>query len=67
MILTKAQSQSIYNAMCELNNVSARIDASLQNCRVTEQADGSVLVFGYASPSECYSGQTAFAEAYGAL
>jgi len=65
VILNQPQAEAVYRAMCELNNVSGRIDVRLQNGRVNESANGVILVTGYAKPSEDYSNQSAFAAAYG--
>ena len=66
MILTQAQAEAVYSAMCSLNNVSGRIDAHISSAgRVVECANGVVLVTAYGKQSEDYSSQSAFATAYG--
>lgn len=63
LILTPAQAEAVYSAMCELNNVGGRIDVRLANCCVTEHSRG-VNVEG-PTTTEQYANQSAFATAYG--
>lgn len=67
-ILNKAQAEAVYSAMCELNNVSGRINAVMGDRRVAE-INGCITVFEYLEgqwePSERYDNQADFAAAYG--
>lgn len=77
LILNQSQAEAVYSAMCALNNVSGRIDASMPagggtGARVRETIDGSILVAGefrgeaHGGPwKEIYADQNAFATAYG--
>lgn len=73
-ILSKAQAEAVYSAMCALNNVGARLDAFLENAfHAREMADGRVVVHivpnvtfpgSHAAEPEIYADQSASA-AYG--
>lgn len=73
-ILSQAQAESVYAAMCSLNNVGARIDCFAdKQFSAREMADGRIVVhpqndsvfpFRSAEP-ETYANQAEFAEAYG--
>lgn len=75
LILTPAQAEAVYSAMCALNNVGARIDAFLEGAfHAREMADGRVVVHivpnvtfpgSHAAEPEIYPNQSAFATAYG--
>lgn len=70
MILTPAQAEAVYSAMCHLNNVSGRIAATMEEkLRVIEMATGAVyvreLLGGEWETAELYADQSAFATAYG--
>lgn len=72
LILNQSQAEAVYSAMCELNNVSARLDTFIEaesiHCR--EISGGRVVIHKTPeSPalvvSEEYPDQSAFATAYG--
>lgn len=74
LILTTAQAQAVYSAMCALNNVCAKIDTEVPAgsagsgmiARVYEAHSGAVVVCsGRSDPVEQYDNQAAFAAAYG--
>lgn len=70
MILTKAQAEAVYSAMCHLNNVGMRIGATLDGgVRVIEVPGGAVhvrrFIGGEWASGELYGDQSAFATAYG--
>ncbi len=65
LILSAVEAVAAYRAMCELNDVSGRLDANFRGKRVVEFANGVVMVTGYAKPSEDYTNQAEFAAAYG--
>ena len=76
MILTNAQAQAAYNAMCALNNVSATIQEIGIPTRpgwklsVRERDNGSIVVHHMAPDAirdqrEDYHAQSDFAAAYG--
>lgn len=81
MILSTAQAEAVYSAMCALGDVGARLDAFLEGgFHVREMPDGQVVVhavLGSAFPAsahlraqdepEIYLSQFAFAVAYGLL
>ncbi|AVS68144.1 hypothetical protein C8245_22985 [Paracidovorax avenae] len=70
-ILTQAQAEAVYSAMCNLNNVFMRLDGCVgTGIRCHEDENGEVFVFktlaGHTGgPREEYANQTAFAAAYG--
>lgn len=64
LILTTAQAEAVYGAMCALNNIDARLDARVGPTRVYETLSGTVVVSAYALPTEDYANQAAFAAAY---
>ena len=69
LILTQAQAEAAYSAMCALNNVSSRLMATFEEkLRVVERSCGGIYVLemlqGEWSPSERYDDQAAFATAY---
>ena len=74
-ILTKAQAEAVYSAMCALNNVYGRIahlSLDLHPGRavsINETPEGEVLISwldaGHCAQSERHLGQAAFAAAYG--
>ncbi|MDX3877636.1 hypothetical protein [Achromobacter denitrificans] len=70
-ILTAAQAQAVYSAMCALDNISVNFDTMWraddgESVRITENKYG-VLVHkgGEQGVSEHYADQAAFAAAYG--
>lgn len=75
MLLTKAQAEAVYNAMCSLNNVGAALDCRIplghgSATRVYEAMNGSVHVAVYLGRREWKSVEkhetlTTFAAAYG--
>ena len=69
LMLTQAQAEAAYTAMCALNNVSSRLMATFEEkLRVVERPSGGIYVLemlqGEWSPSERYDDQAAFATAY---
>jgi len=68
-ILTQAQAEAVYSAMCALNNIGANIcgDISLDNCEVrVSRISGEISVRGRKlAEREIYEGQYQFAAAYG--
>ncbi|WP_152554799.1 hypothetical protein [Bordetella bronchiseptica] len=67
LILTTAQAEAVYSAMCALNNVHMRAcDLRLGNAIVTSDFNGTVRVIGTAIvDDERYADQGAFRDAYG--
>lgn len=67
MILTQAQAEAVYSAMCTLNNVDGRITCSIQAfITVKETFLGHVYVSHMNREGlERYDNQAAFATAYG--
>ena len=70
LMLTQAQAEAAYTAMCALNNVSSRLMATCEEkLRVVERSCGGIYVLemleGEWAPSERYENQAAFATAYG--
>lgn len=68
MILTQAQAEAVYSAMCALNNVGARIAASIDGGEneVCEMHDGTVVIHAnFGLTKEQHANQAAFAAAYG--
>ncbi|OZI20086.1 hypothetical protein CAL26_21260 [Bordetella genomosp. 9] len=64
-ILTQAQAEAVYSAMCALNNVGGMIGATLGEAHIAEFPSGRIEVWRSADAREMYSGQTDFAAAYG--
>lgn len=70
-ILTTAQAQAVYSAMCALNNIGAVIDVEIPGgcggTRIQETFTGSVRIEQRWDDrkSERYADQAAFAAAYG--
>lgn len=75
-ILTQAQAEAVYSAMCHLNNVGGQMNASFEGGAVSaiEWSEGTVTVTRHRAPAgfpycneqqETYSSQSAFATAYG--
>lgn len=66
-ILTKAQAEAVYSAMCALlNNVEFRAcDLSFGKAIVKRASNGTISVIGTVGDDECYDSQFAFATAYG--
>ena len=66
-ILTKAQAEAVYSAMCALNNVDFRAcDLSFGNAIIKQAFNGTISVIGTtAVDDEHYASQSAFATAYG--
>lgn len=68
-ILTKAQAEAVYRAMCELNNIGGRIRATMPTntqhgpIEVRENSVGEVFV--QADGCEIYADQAEFSAAYG--
>jgi hypothetical protein len=68
LILTPAQAEAVYSAMCALNNVNGRcVDLAIgDNAAVLVHATGTVTVIRYVTePAERYASQHEFASAYG--
>lgn len=71
LILTTAQAEAAYSAMCALNNISMRLDGCVgDGIRMHEDENGEVFVFetraGHTGGlREEYENQSAFATAYG--
>lgn len=70
LILTPAQAQAVYSAMCALNAVGARLTTEFPAAaiRVSQMDDASIVVQNWPSWSgavEDYDGPAAFAAAYG--
>lgn len=67
LILSKAQAEAVYSAMCELNNVRGRMAATLDGgFMVREDRDGTVFITGPgANWMERHDNQSAFAVAHG--
>ncbi len=65
-VLNKSQATEIYNAMCYLNNVSARLCVNIDDCNVMvkEQPCGNITVYHGPIVREVYANQHAFAVAY---
>lgn len=72
-ILTQAQAEAVYSAMCALNNVGAKIKASVPPSAddgkwlfIEECADsGQITLTQGLRRVACHANQTAFATAYG--
>lgn len=66
-ILTKAQAEAVYSAMCALNNVDFRAcNLSFGNAIVKQAFNGTISVIGTAAvDDEQHDNQSAFATAYG--
>lgn len=71
-ILTQAQAEAVYSAMCALNKVNALVSAYIRtdSGRFIEVHENSGGIFMRADEvglpiTETYHGQTYFAEAYG--
>lgn len=64
LILTAAQAQAVYSAMCALDNVRGRLDIVMRDVRVKEYANAVILITSKGM-SEDHSNQAAFAAAYG--
>lgn len=72
MILTAAQAEAIYSAMCALNNVGGALRATMPQAnsekwlKVRECEDfGTIKVIVGFTTAEVYADQNAFAQAYG--
>lgn len=71
LILTQAQAEAVYSAMCTLNNVSMRLDGCVADgIRCREDEGGEMFVFDMCAghtggAREEYENQSAFATAYG--
>ena len=74
MILNKSQAKAVYDAMCALNNVGARLEANFQGAIARETVDGRITIYivpnttfpqSHAAELEIYPDQSAFATAYG--
>lgn len=64
-LLSLDQAKSAYGAMCELNNVSATLNASLRNgLSITSSPTGQVAIYA-PGVKERYRSQAMFAAAYG--
>lgn len=69
-ILTQAQAEAVYSAMCALNKVGGRIHVTIdESKRVAQRIDSRIHVLEFLNgdwePCEVYLGQSAFAAAYG--
>lgn len=65
MILTQAQAEAVYSAMCELNNVGGKVN-NLHVGRAVVSADvGSAIHVYNPEANERYADQNTFAAAYG--
>lgn len=68
LILTPAQAEAVYSAMCALNNVGGRLHARLEQDGAVHVAEypGRIEVYvANAGPVEFYRDQSAFAATYG--
>ena len=74
MILTQAQAEAVYSAMCALNNVCAKMKAEMRSSdkkqyvevqQTGERVYVSQYTGGRVSGTELHADQTAFAAAYG--
>lgn len=67
LILTPAQAEAVYSAMCALNTVGGSLSATIQGVRVEETHSGSIQVWTLVNIDrrECHKNQSAFATAYG--
>lgn len=64
-ILTQAQAEAVYSAMCALNNVGGCIDCRIGYIRVNESAIAGILIMARGKRTERHDNQAAFAAAYG--
>lgn len=66
-LLSKAQAEAVYSAMCALNNVCFRTcDIRFGNAIVTSDINGTIRVIGTALvDDEGFADQAAFVDAYG--
>lgn len=74
LILTPAQAEAVYSAMCALNNIGARLDAfdlDADGLEIRNRTNGEIVI-GYIVSNakrgtvlESYADQSAFATAYG--
>lgn len=65
-MLTKAEAEMVYSAMCALNNVGGKLAANLESVRVIETKQGVTISDNQLSrPQEHYDSQAEFAMAYG--
>lgn len=65
-ILSKAQAESVYCAMCDLNNIGGQIKATVQLCTVEQIGGRWIVVTDHSTGKvEEYDGQFVFAAAYG--
>lgn len=71
-ILTAAQAKAAYDAMCVVNNISARIKIQsiaqhplFGELSLHESRDGFVIISNIARRIEIYENQAAFAAVYG--
>lgn len=69
-ILSKAQAEAVYRAMCELNNIGGKLTTEMQPSKdqvglieVRENTVGEILVLG--DKCEIHADQAAFATSYG--
>lgn len=68
LILTKAQAEGVYRAMCEINNVGERLDKitlASGELYVRENEAGQVIVESLEDGVETHFNQSEFATAYG--
>lgn len=68
LILSRAQAEAVYSAMCALNNVGARLDKTTLaggELYASENDAGRVLVNSLEAGDEAHASQYAFATAYG--
>ena len=64
-IITQAQAEAVYNAMCALNNVGGSMSALVSGIRVEETHSGRIQVWtGFGEEYELYATQADFARAY---
>lgn len=65
-LLTKAEAEMAYTAMCALNNVSGKLSATMGAIRVVETDKGvTILDDAHLHRLEHYDSQAEFATAYG--
>ncbi len=64
LILTPAQAQAVYSAMCALNAVGGKLEATVGEVLVRDTFTGRVSVFDADDRRETYDDQEAFADAY---
>lgn len=65
-LLTKAEAEMVYTAMCALNNVSGKLSATFDSVRIVETEQGvTILDDVRLHRREHYDSQAEFATEYG--